>query len=122
MLVSPSRLIRERRASARQPRTMDRIDLMARDGRNRGLHRQCRSFVADCRIALIVGIIAVLAAPASAAAGRQAAVLEVDGAIGPGIADYVVRALGEVRPSDTGVVEIGRASCRERVEISVVAG
>jgi len=77
---------------------------MARDGPNRSLHRQCRSFVADCRIALIVGIIAVLAAPANAAAGRRAAVLEVDGAIGPGIADYVVRALGGVRPSDTGVV------------------
>src|SRR5436190_12217076 len=89
---------------ARQPRTTDRIDLMARDGPNRGLHRQCRSFVADCRIALIVGIIAVLAAPANAAAARQAAVLEVDGAIGPGIAGYVVRALGGVRPSDTGVV------------------
>jgi membrane-bound serine protease (ClpP class) len=56
------------------------------------------------RIALVVGIVAVLATPANAVAGRQAAVLDIDGAIGPGIADYVVRALGGMQPSDTGVV------------------
>ncbi|MGA8616761.1 MAG: nodulation protein NfeD [Xanthobacteraceae bacterium] len=44
----------------------------------------------------------VLAAPASAA--QRAVVLDVDGAIGPAVADYIVRELAAVSPDDVGLV------------------
>ena len=44
----------------------------------------------------------VLAAPASAA--QRAVVLDVDGAIGPAVADYIVRELHAVSPDDVGLV------------------
>ena len=44
----------------------------------------------------------VLAAPASAA--QRAVVLDVGGAIGPAIADYIVRELQTVNPDDVGLV------------------
>jgi membrane-bound serine protease (ClpP class) len=40
----------------------------------------------------------------AAAGPRQAVVLEIDGAIGPAIADYVTRELADVRFNDTGLV------------------
>jgi membrane-bound serine protease (ClpP class) len=48
-------------------------------------------------------LVAMLALPANAAAQR-AIVLEIDDAIGPAIADYVVRELRTVSPSETGVI------------------
>jgi membrane-bound serine protease (ClpP class) len=44
----------------------------------------------------------MLAVPASAA--KRAVVLEIDGAIGPAIADYVVRELNATTPSEVGMV------------------
>ena len=44
------------------------------------------------------------AAPGDAAGPRRAVVLEVNGAIGPAVADYVAQELAAVKPSDTGLV------------------
>lgn len=46
----------------------------------------------------------MLAIPVSTAAPRQAVVLEIDGIIGPGIADYVLRELEAIAPGDTELV------------------
>jgi membrane-bound serine protease (ClpP class) len=50
----------------------------------------------------VAGLLAV--APGDASAARRAVVLEVNGAIGPAIADYVAQELAAVKPSDTGLV------------------
>src|SRR5277367_5543046 len=47
-------------------------------------------------------LLALSAAPASAA--QRAVVLDIDGVIGPAMADYVVRELHAVSPRDTGIV------------------
>ena len=54
-------------------------------------------------IALVVILTAALAIPAGAAA-RRAVMLDIDGAIGPAVADYVSGELAALRPSDTGLV------------------
>ena len=55
--------------------------------------------VAASAVALLL-----VAAPVDAADPRRAVVLEVNGAIGPAIADYIAQELAAVEPSDTGLV------------------
>jgi membrane-bound serine protease (ClpP class) len=49
-------------------------------------------------------LLAKLIAPAEAATAGRAVVLEIDGVIGPAVADYVVRELRGIEPSDTRIV------------------
>jgi len=49
---------------------------------------------------LVAGLLAMLA-PADALA-KRAIVLRIDGAIGPAVAEYIVRELHAANPSDTG--------------------
>ncbi len=61
-----------------------------------------------CKMALVnlfpAVIGAMLVLPANMAAAERAVVLEIDGVIGPAIADYVVRELRTARPGKIGVV------------------
>jgi membrane-bound serine protease (ClpP class) len=53
---------------------------------------------------LIGAMAAISMLPTSAAAVERAVVLEIDGVIGPALADYVVRAIHDMKPSDTRLV------------------
>jgi membrane-bound serine protease (ClpP class) len=65
----------------------------------------CRPGPRAVRRAAIAGVFgALIAGPAGAAPARHAAVLEIDGIIGPAVADYVVREVARVAPGDTGIV------------------
>lgn len=55
-------------------------------------------------VGLFAGVALVALATLTEAAGRRAVVLEVDGAISPAVADYVVSELKAVSPDDTGLV------------------
>ena len=52
----------------------------------------------------VFSVIAAIVVAAPARAAQRAVVLEVDGAIGPAIADYIVRELVAVSPDDVGLV------------------
>ena len=53
---------------------------------------------------LVAVIVATLVLPANPAAAERAVVLDIDGVIGPAIADYVVRELRTVRPNEIGLI------------------
>src|SRR5438128_2869591 len=54
-------------------------------------------------VTMIVGAALIMLATLSGATTRRAVVLEIDGAIGPAVAEYVVRELKAMSPRDTGV-------------------
>lgn len=53
--------------------------------------------------ALAVALL-LAAAPGDAAGPRRAVVLELNGAIGPAVADYIAQEIAAVEPSDTSLV------------------
>lgn len=55
-------------------------------------------------VALIASALLVLLATLASAAARRALVLEVNGVIGPGMADYVVREIAAATPDETGLI------------------
>ena len=72
---------------------------------NNAPNRRPMRLPASRLIGLLAGaMLVMLMALTDAAAARRAVVLEIDGAVGPAVADYVVRELGAMKPSDTGLV------------------
>jgi membrane-bound serine protease (ClpP class) len=72
-------------------------------GYNKSLERLFGSAVMTLRATVFTAILLALSAAPASAAGR-AVVLDIDGVIGPAMADYVVRELQAVSPRDTGIV------------------
>jgi membrane-bound serine protease (ClpP class) len=54
-------------------------------------------------IGMLAGAMLVVLVTLSDAVARRAVVLEIDGAVGPAVADYVVSELGALKPDDTGL-------------------
>jgi membrane-bound serine protease (ClpP class) len=54
--------------------------------------------------ALIGLLLGVVILPGRAAAAEKAVVLDINGAIGPAVADYIARELGAAKPGETGLI------------------
>ena len=76
----------------------------ARSGVGRRLSRAIGLSRRRAIILLVAVIVAMLVLPANPAAAERAVVLDIDGVIGPAIADYVVRELQTVRPGEIGLI------------------
>jgi membrane-bound serine protease (ClpP class) len=53
---------------------------------------------------LLAGAILVMLVTLTDAVAKRAVVLEIDGAVGPAVADYVVSEIGSMKSTDTGVI------------------
>jgi membrane-bound serine protease (ClpP class) len=68
-------------------------------------HSGAKARLARQAVGVLVGaVVAILLSLTDAAAAGRAAVLEIEGAIGPAIAEYVVRELRGMKPGETGLV------------------
>jgi len=78
------------------------------------------------RATVLVAMLFVLAA-ASASAAERAVILDIDGAIGPAIADYVVREVRAAAPSDVGLIVLrintpgGLDSSMRQIDTAILA-
>jgi membrane-bound serine protease (ClpP class) len=55
-------------------------------------------------VGLLAGAMLVMLVTLTDAAAKRAVVLEIDGAVGPAVADYVVSEIGSMKSADTGVI------------------